>query len=164
MRSPASPAACAVAQQCRAEDIDRVRAAYQRSGIAAELSSFFPDVASRLAAAHLVIARAGASTVAELALAGRPSILVPLPGAIDDHQSANAAALANAGGAVAIAQKDFTSAVLRDRVGALLDAPASLARAAAAARTRARPDAAARLADLVQALMRRPATAGSGRA
>ncbi len=83
-----------VVQQCRAEDLERVRGAYLEAGVAAELSVFFPDVAERLAAAHLVIARAGASTVAELAVAGRPAILVPLPGAIDDHQSANARALA----------------------------------------------------------------------
>jgi UDP-N-acetylglucosamine--N-acetylmuramyl-(pentapeptide) pyrophosphoryl-undecaprenol N-acetylglucosamine transferase len=112
----------------------------------------------------LVVARAGASTVAELALAGRPSILVPLPGAIDDHQTANAAALVNAGGAAAIAQRDFSSAVLQDRIGALLACPDALARAAAAARTQARPDAAPRLADLVQALMRRPAPAEGARA
>ena len=85
-------------QQCRAEDSQRVRKAYASSGIEAELWAFFPDIADRLAAAHLVIARAGASTVAELAVAGRPAVLVPLPGAIDDHQSANAAALARAGG------------------------------------------------------------------
>jgi UDP-N-acetylglucosamine--N-acetylmuramyl-(pentapeptide) pyrophosphoryl-undecaprenol N-acetylglucosamine transferase len=142
-----------VVQQCRAEDLDRVRASYALSGVDAELNSFFPDIANRLAASHLVVARAGASTVAELALAGRPSILVPLPGAIDDHQTANAAALAQAGGAVAIAQGKFSSGALQDRIGALLDGPDSLVRAAAAARTQARGDAAARLADLVQALM-----------
>ena len=91
-----------------------------RPGIAAELSAFFPDVAERLAPAHLVIARAGASTVAELAVAGRPAILVPLPGAIDDHQSANARALAEARGASVIAQRDFTPDALRDRLVALL--------------------------------------------
>jgi UDP-N-acetylglucosamine--N-acetylmuramyl-(pentapeptide) pyrophosphoryl-undecaprenol N-acetylglucosamine transferase len=154
----------AVVQQCRAEDLDRVRAAYAKSGIAAELASFFPDIAARLAAAHLVVARAGASTVAELALVGRPSILVPLPGAIDDHQTANAAALAQAGGAVAIAQRDFSSDVLGERIGALLADPGALARAAAAARTRARPDAAARLADLVEALMRQPTPTEGARA
>jgi UDP-N-acetylglucosamine--N-acetylmuramyl-(pentapeptide) pyrophosphoryl-undecaprenol N-acetylglucosamine transferase len=153
-----------VVQQCRPEDLDRVRAAYARSGMHAELSNFFPDIAARLAAAHLVVTRAGASTVAELALAGRPSILVPLPGAIDDHQTANAAALADAGGAVAIAQPAFSSAALRERIGAFLAEPAALARAAAAARTRARPDAAARLADLVQALMRNPEPAAGARA
>ena len=92
-------------QQCRAEDLERVRAAYAANGISAELAPFFPDVADRLRMAHLVIARAGASTVAELAIAGRPSILVPLPGAIDDHQSANAASLADAGGAWVMPQR-----------------------------------------------------------
>jgi UDP-N-acetylglucosamine--N-acetylmuramyl-(pentapeptide) pyrophosphoryl-undecaprenol N-acetylglucosamine transferase len=153
-----------VVQQCRPEDIDRVRAAYARSGVEAELSNFFPDIAARLGAAHLVVARAGASTVAELALAGRPSILVPLPGAIDDHQSANAAALVGAGGAVAIAQPDFSSAVLQDRLGAFLADPGALTRAAAAARTQARPDAAVQLADLVQSLMRNPELAAGARA
>jgi UDP-N-acetylglucosamine--N-acetylmuramyl-(pentapeptide) pyrophosphoryl-undecaprenol N-acetylglucosamine transferase len=153
-----------VVQQCRPEDLDRVGDAYARNGVEAELSSFFPDIASRLAAAHLVVARAGASTVAELALAGRPSILVPLPGAIDDHQSANAAALAAAGGAVTIAQPDFSSAVLRDRIGAFVADPLTLDHAAAAARTQARPDAAARLADLVQALMRKSEPAEGARA
>ena len=84
----------------------------QSAGIAAELASFFPDVAEQLAAAHLVIARAGASTVAELAVAGRPAILVPLPGAIDDHQTANARALAEARGASVIAQRECSPDVL----------------------------------------------------
>jgi UDP-N-acetylglucosamine--N-acetylmuramyl-(pentapeptide) pyrophosphoryl-undecaprenol N-acetylglucosamine transferase len=153
-----------VVQQCRPEDLDRVRAAYAKSGIEAELSNFFPDIAARLADAHLVVARAGASTVAELALAGKPSILVPLPGAIDNHQAANAAALAAAGGAVAIAQPDFTSAALRDRIFTFLADPAALVRAAAAARTQARPDAAARLADLVVAMMRNSEPAAGARA
>ncbi len=101
-----------VVQQCRAEDLARVREAYARVGVTAELATFFPDMAARLEAAHLVIARAGASTVAELAVAGRPSILVPLPGAIDDHQSANARALVRAGGALAFAQPMLTPALL----------------------------------------------------
>ena len=108
-----------VVQQTRPEDIERVRAAYAADGIAAELSPFFPDVAARLAAAHLVIARAGASTVAELAVAGRPSILVPLPGAIDDHQSANARALAQAGGAWVVPQPQFTAGVAGRTVGGI---------------------------------------------
>ena len=95
-------------QQCRGEDLARVRAAYQSAGIAAELSAFFPDVADGWPTAHLVIARAGASTVAELAVAGRPSILVPLPGAIDDHQTANARAFADARGASVIVQHEFS--------------------------------------------------------
>jgi UDP-N-acetylglucosamine--N-acetylmuramyl-(pentapeptide) pyrophosphoryl-undecaprenol N-acetylglucosamine transferase len=143
-----------VTQQCRAEDLDRVRAAYAESGIAAELATFFPDVADRLALASLVIARAGASTVAELAAAGRPAILVPLPGAIDDHQSANAHALADVGGAWVMPQPSFNSAALATQLATLLDDPATLTRAAITAHAQARIDAAARLADLVEALMK----------
>jgi UDP-N-acetylglucosamine--N-acetylmuramyl-(pentapeptide) pyrophosphoryl-undecaprenol N-acetylglucosamine transferase len=140
-----------VVQQCRPEDLERVRAAYQQAGTTAELSPFFADVASRLAAAHLVIARAGASTVAELAVAGRPSILVPLPGAIDDHQSANARVLGQAGGACVAPQPHFTPAALAERLTAILNDPAALIAASAAARGQAHADAAARLADLVEA-------------
>ncbi len=146
-----------VVQQCRAEDLARVRASYEAAGITAELSAFFPDIAARLAAAHLVIARAGASTVAELAVAGRPAILVPLPGAIDDHQSANARALADARGASVIAQRDFHPDALRERVASLFAKPDMLAHAALAARNIARADATARLADRVEGLMRQEA-------
>ena len=142
-----------VVQQTRPEDLDRVRAAYAADGISAELSPFFPDVAARLVAAHLVIARAGASTVAELAVAGRPAILVPLPGAIDDHQTANARALAEAGGAWVVPQSQFTAASLAERLENLLADPAGLAAAAVGARTQARADAAARLADIVETHM-----------
>jgi UDP-N-acetylglucosamine--N-acetylmuramyl-(pentapeptide) pyrophosphoryl-undecaprenol N-acetylglucosamine transferase len=144
-----------VVQQCRTEDLDRVRAVYDQASIAADLSAFFPDVATKLSAAHLVIARAGASTVAELAVAGRPSILVPLPGAIDDHQSANARALAT--GAWVMPQPAFTAPALAQRLAALLADTASLTQAAAAARSHARTDAGARLADLVEQLMRQEA-------
>src|SRR6201999_2738708 len=130
-----------VVQQARAEDVDRVRAAYGDAGIPAEIAPFFGDVAARLVAAHLVIARAGASTVAELAVAGRPSILVPLPGAIDDHQSANARALAAPGGAWVVPQAQFTPASLAARLGELLADPVALTGAAVAARTLSRPDA-----------------------
>jgi UDP-N-acetylglucosamine--N-acetylmuramyl-(pentapeptide) pyrophosphoryl-undecaprenol N-acetylglucosamine transferase len=142
-----------VVQQTRPEDVERVKAAYAAHGILAELSPFFPDVAARLVAAHLVIARAGASTVAELAVVGRPSILVPLPGAIDDHQSANARALAEAGGAWLIPQPSFTPALLTERLGALLAGSVALTEAAVAARSHARADAAASLADIVEARM-----------
>ena len=148
-----------VVQQTRPEDLERVKAAYAANGISAELSPFFPDVAARLVAAHLVIARAGASTVAELAVAGRPAILVPLPGAIDDHQSANARALAAAGGAWVVPQAQFTPETLAERLTGLLTAPlglagwAGLADAAVRARGQARPDAASRLADLVESHM-----------
>ena len=142
----------AVTQQCRAEDLDRVRATYAAHGIAADLAPFFPDVAERLRLAHLVIARAGASTVAELAIAGRPSILVPLPGAIDDHQTANAAALATVGGAWVMPQAGFTVEALASRLADLLPDPAALAQSATNARLVARPDAAAALANIVEAV------------
>ena len=112
-----------VTQQCRPEDLGRVRATYDLAGIDADLSPFFPDVADRLASAHLVIARAGASTVAELAIAGRPSILVPLPGAIDDHQTANARALVEARRRIDDRPADLTPATLRDQLAALLAQP-----------------------------------------
>lgn len=146
-----------VVQQCRAEDLSRVRAAYDATEIDAELAAFFPDVADRLAAAHLVIARAGASTVAELAIVGRPSILVPLPGAIDDHQTANARALVAARGASMIAQRDFTPEALGQQLAALLASPDMLNHAALAARSIARADAAARLADVVEQRMHQEA-------
>jgi len=143
-----------VTQQCRPEDLERVREAYATNGVQAELAPFFADIAARLAAAHLVIARAGASTVAELAVAGRPSVLVPLPGAIDDHQRANAAALVEARGASMIDQNDFTPAALAEQLEKLLDDPGTLAHAARCARSIARPDAALRLADVVEELAR----------
>ena len=136
-----------VVQQCRAEDLQRVTAAYAASGIHAELSAFFPDVPARLAWADLVIARAGASTIAELTAAGRPALLVPLPGAIDDHQTANARALVAAGGAWLIPQPQI--ATLGAQLAALLPDPAALAAAGSAAAGIARLDAASRLADLV---------------
>lgn len=143
-----------VTQQCRAEDLDQVRATYATNGISADLATFFPDVADRLQVAHLVIARAGASTVAELAIAGRPSILVPLPGAIDDHQSANAKALADAGGAWVMPQPGFTVDALAERLTGLLSDSTSLAQGAMHARLVARVGAADALADLVEQVMR----------
>jgi UDP-N-acetylglucosamine--N-acetylmuramyl-(pentapeptide) pyrophosphoryl-undecaprenol N-acetylglucosamine transferase len=142
----------AISQQCRSEDLDRVRAAYAGSGIAAELASFFTDIPERLAAAHLIIARSGASTVAELTCLGRPSILVPYPHAIDDHQTANARAVDEAGGAWLMPQTDFTAESLASRLDQLFAQPGTLARAASCARTAGSPDAASRLADLVVSL------------
>jgi UDP-N-acetylglucosamine--N-acetylmuramyl-(pentapeptide) pyrophosphoryl-undecaprenol N-acetylglucosamine transferase len=139
-----------VTQQCRVEDLGRVRAIYRGCGITADLAPFFNDVADRLRAAHLVIGRAGASTCAELATAGRPSILVPLPTAIDDHQSANAIALAHAGGAQIIPQSNFTAAALAEILNATLTDPAALTKSAQAAHAIGRPDAAAALANLVE--------------
>ena len=139
-----------VTQQCRAEDLPRVRAAYAAAGIQADLSPFFADVAALLSAAHLVIARAGASTVAELAAVGRPAILVPLPHAIDDHQTANAAALAEAGGAWLLPQPGFTPGALALRLERLLNETSLLRAAAVLAATCGHAGAAARLADLVE--------------
>ncbi|WP_376089608.1 undecaprenyldiphospho-muramoylpentapeptide beta-N-acetylglucosaminyltransferase [Roseomonas sp. CCTCC AB2023176] len=143
-----------VVQQCRTEDLDRSGAAYAAAGVTADLSAFFTDIASRYAAAHLVIARAGASTVAEIACAGRPSILVPLPHAIDDHQSANAASLAKAGAAEVIAQPFFAPEPLAKAIRARMTHPESLDEAARAAASLARPEAAERLADRVLQLAR----------
>lgn len=150
-----------VSQQCRAEDLARTEAAYRAAGVVADLAPFFPDIAGRLATAHLVIARAGASTIAELACAGRPAVLVPLPSAIDDHQSANARALAEADAAWIHPQPGFTPAALAERLAALLSAPARLSSAAGAAAGLARPQAARDLADQVLALARR-VTMGTG--
>ena len=136
-------------QQVRDEDMARVRAVYDRLKISAELAPFFTDLPARLAANHLVISRSGAGTVAELAAIGRPSILVPLPGAIDQDQFANAGVLSEAGGALRIAQAEFTPDRLATEISALAAEPARLAAMASAARGAGRLDAAERLADLV---------------
>lgn len=143
-----------VTQQCRADDLARTGTAYREAGVVADLAPFFPDIAGRLATAHLVVARAGASTVAELACAGRPAVLVPLPTAIDDHQSANARALAEADAAWVYPQPAFTPEALTERLVSLLAVPSRLAAAAAAAAALARPHAARDLADRVLTLAR----------
>lgn len=153
----------AIVQQCRPEDLEAATAAYRSGGIAAELKSFFDDIPERLAAAHLLIARSGASTVAETLAVGRPAILVPYPHAIDDHQSFNAHAIAEAGGGWLMPQDGFTAPALAARLESLLAVPATLERAAAAARAVGRPDAAVRLADMVMELMNRGGDAQPGR-
>ena len=142
-----------VVQQCRPEDLDAARAAYRTAGIEAELATFFDDLPVRLADAQLVIARAGASTVAELTAAGRPAILVPLPSATDDHQSANARAIERAGGGWVMPQPAFTPDALAARIADVLEHPKQLARAAARARAAGTPLAADRLAAFVDACM-----------
>jgi len=139
-----------VTQQCREEDIERVRARYAALAIPADLATYMPDLPERLAWSHLVIARAGASTIAELTAAGRPAILVPLPSATDDHQTYNAREMAKAGGARMIAQSSFTPVELAKQMQKLALEPDSLANAAARARAVGRPDAARALADLVE--------------
>ena len=136
-------------QQCREADLDVTRAAYEQLGISAQLSSFFTDIPARLASAHLVIARAGVSTVAELAVAGRPAILVPYPHAMDNHQYFNANAFEDAGGGWVMAQEGFTAAALSARLEAMLGLPSTLMTAADSARKMGRPDAASMLADAV---------------
>jgi UDP-N-acetylglucosamine--N-acetylmuramyl-(pentapeptide) pyrophosphoryl-undecaprenol N-acetylglucosamine transferase len=136
-------------QQVREEDMIRVRAVYDRLKIQAELAPFFADLPVRLASNHLVISRSGAGPVAELAAIGRPSILVPLPGAIDQDQFANAGVLSQVNGALRIPQSEFTPDRLASEISALAAEPHRLAAMAAAARSAGRLDAAERLADLV---------------
>ncbi|VVS97476.1 undecaprenyldiphospho-muramoylpentapeptide beta-N-acetylglucosaminyltransferase [Erythrobacter sp. EC-HK427] len=166
-----------VTQQCRPEDLEGVRATYAQYDIPAELGTYFEDMAARLADAHLFIGRAGASTIAELTAVGRPAILIPLPIATDDHQTANAREMVKAGGARAIKQPMSTVADLdladgstkanaerlkqsdtlekmaRDvsrQIQAMAQRPDTLANAAHAAWNCGRPDAASDLADLVE--------------
>lgn len=140
-----------VQQQSRPETLETALKLYNDAGIACEVAPFFRDMAGRLGAAHLVIGRAGASTCAELAVAGRPSVLVPLKIATDDHQRLNARHLVEAGAAEMILEDDVTVERLASVVGDLLADPQGLAARAAAARAVAIPDAARRLADLVEA-------------
>jgi UDP-N-acetylglucosamine--N-acetylmuramyl-(pentapeptide) pyrophosphoryl-undecaprenol N-acetylglucosamine transferase len=138
-----------ITQQARDEDIARVRSAYERFGVAAEVEPFFRDLPARIAASHLVISRSGASTVAELAAIGRPAILVPLPHALDHDQRANAGMLERAGGAIMMAQTQFTPNRVAAEIARLAAAPDQLAEMAAAARGQGILDGADRLADLV---------------
>ncbi|MGQ9365409.1 undecaprenyldiphospho-muramoylpentapeptide beta-N-acetylglucosaminyltransferase [Azospirillum sp. ST 5-10] len=151
-----------LAQQCRPEDLEGVRAATAGLGLGGvTLESFFRDVPERLAGTHLAITRAGASTIAELTCVGRPALLVPYPFATDDHQTANARQVADAGAAWHLPQPAFTAQALADRLGSLLGDPDSLARAAAASHAWGRADAAERLADAVLSLVSDPGTAAT---
>lgn len=143
-----------IVQQCRPEDIETVRATYNKEGVKAELAPFFGDLPARMARAHLIIGRAGAGTVAELMVIGRPAILIPLPHALDDNQTPNADALADAGGGWRVSQKDLTPEKLATMLKAAFAAPDDLAKRAAAAHSQAKPDAAQRLADVVDKLAR----------
>lgn len=136
-------------QQVRDEDMARVSAIYDRLKINAELAPFFSDLPARLASNHLVISRSGAGTVAELGAIGRPSILVPLPGAIDQDQFANAGVLAVVNGAIRIVQSDFTPDRLASEISSLAAEPSRLAAMASGAHSIGKLDAAERLADLV---------------
>ncbi|MGN6590644.1 MAG: undecaprenyldiphospho-muramoylpentapeptide beta-N-acetylglucosaminyltransferase [Sphingomicrobium sp.] len=139
-----------VVQQCRPDDIEKVRKQYADLGIPAELATYIEDMAEKLADAHLIIGRAGASTIAELTAAGRPAILIPFAAATDDHQTANAREMVKAGGARAIRQDNFTPDVLAKQIEALAMDPVALNNAAARALSVGRPHAARDLADLVE--------------
>ncbi len=141
-----------IVQQCREDDCAEVRARYRELGVAAEIGSFFDDMERRLAEAHLVLCRAGATTIAELAAAGRPALLVPYPGHGDGHQMANARELEERGAAWCLDERDLTPRVLTGRLKCLFENPEPLAAAARAARSVARTGAASALADLVDLL------------
>ncbi|MGE5562528.1 MAG: undecaprenyldiphospho-muramoylpentapeptide beta-N-acetylglucosaminyltransferase [Bacillota bacterium] len=151
-----------VVQQCRPEDIERVRAQYAELGIPAELMTYIEDMAEKIADAHLVIGRAGASTVAELTAAGRPAILIPFAAATDDHQTANAREMVKAGGARAIQEANFTPEVLARQIEVLAMDPVALGNAAARALSVGRPHAARDLADLVERIGSGPAPVAVG--
>ncbi len=140
-------------QQCRPEDLERVASAYAAQGFTAELKSFFDDLPERLADAHLVISRSGASSVAELLVLGRPALLVPYRLAADDHQRANAEALVAAGAAWLIGEAELDGERLAAKLCACLDQPGQLADIAARAHALGRPDAARALADAVESLL-----------
>jgi UDP-N-acetylglucosamine--N-acetylmuramyl-(pentapeptide) pyrophosphoryl-undecaprenol N-acetylglucosamine transferase len=127
-----------------------VRKHYAELGIPAELTTYIEDMPDKLADAHLVIGRAGASTIAELTAAGRPAILIPFPSATDDHQTANAREMTKAGGARTIQQDDFMPDVLARQIEAMAADPIALNNAAARALSVGRPHAARDLADLVE--------------
>jgi UDP-N-acetylglucosamine--N-acetylmuramyl-(pentapeptide) pyrophosphoryl-undecaprenol N-acetylglucosamine transferase len=147
--APELRSALRLSQQARPEDLVRVTAQLREAGVAAEVSSFFTDMPERLARAQLVICRSGASTVAELAAAGRPALLVPYPHATDDHQMANARAVAEAGAGWVVPQTSFSAPMLANLLSTRLADAAGLTLAAAQARRFAVDDAAERLAALV---------------
>lgn len=158
------PAACAllpenlrarlrVTQQARPEDLSQTEEAFRTLGVEAEVAPFFHDMPVRMAASHLVIARAGASTIAEVLVIGRPAVLVPYPHAMDDHQTANAQAVDEAGGAWLMPQVAFTPEALARRLETLLTLPECAAKVAGKARGLGRPDAAAHLADTAESVL-----------
>ena len=140
-----------VTQQCRAEQLETLTAAYDTIGVEAEIATFFDDMPARFAAADLVIARAGASTVAELAAAGRPALLIPFAGAMDDHQTANARQLESAGGGACLAEAELDAAALAAAISSLLGDAAGRRAMGRAGRDIAAPDAAMAIADHVMA-------------
>ena len=153
MLTPSMRKRLRIAQQCREEDLEEAARVYAEAGLKPELASFFDDIPKRLKAANLLICRAGASTIAELTAAGRPAILVPYPYATDDHQTANARAVTQAGAGWLVPQPQFTATWLAKRIAELLDRPAELSAAAEQAKKLGRPDAAEHLANMVLSLV-----------
>jgi UDP-N-acetylglucosamine--N-acetylmuramyl-(pentapeptide) pyrophosphoryl-undecaprenol N-acetylglucosamine transferase len=145
-----------VTQQCRAEDLEAVRKTYADHQIPAQLATYLEDFPERLGWSHLVIGRAGASTIAELTCAGRPAILIPLPSAMDNHQAFNVSEMVKAGGARAIKQAAFTPVELAKQIQKMALLPKTLENAARAAKSCGRPDAVHDLADLVESFGRAP--------
>ena len=143
-----------VVQQCRPEDIDQVREIYKNAEIRAILETFFNDLPRRMAETHLVIARSGAGTVAELMAIGRPAILVPLPGALDDNQAPNAEILSKAGAGWMVRQRDLSPDYLSQMLIGIFEDPIALAGVATKAHSLAVPHAAQNLADMVENLAR----------
>lgn len=143
-----------ITQQCREEDLEQVTDAYRAARVNVELARFFPDLPERIAANHLIIGRAGASTVAELAVLGRPAILVPLPGSLDQDQRANAQFMADAGGGWLVDQATLSPQSLATQLHDLLSAPERLSAAAQSAKAIGMPDAVSRLADLAESTAR----------
>jgi UDP-N-acetylglucosamine--N-acetylmuramyl-(pentapeptide) pyrophosphoryl-undecaprenol N-acetylglucosamine transferase len=150
---PAQRQRLRIVQQARTEDEAALRTAYAGLGLEAEIAPFFADMASRIASAHYVISRAGASTVSELSVIGRPALLVPYPHALDHDQAQNAAAIAASGGAEIVLQADLVPQRLAEKLDEAMRSPQRLAGMAASARSSGRPDAAERLADLIEALI-----------
>ncbi|MCB1438892.1 MAG: undecaprenyldiphospho-muramoylpentapeptide beta-N-acetylglucosaminyltransferase [Nitratireductor sp.] len=140
-------------EQAREEDQAALNASLQRLGIEAQVSPFFKDMPAEIAGAHFVIARAGASSVGELAVIGRPSLLVPLPGSLDGDQAANAASMEKAGGAIVVRQAELSAERLAGLLREMMNEPARAASMAAAARSTGKPDAAEKLADCVECVI-----------
>jgi UDP-N-acetylglucosamine--N-acetylmuramyl-(pentapeptide) pyrophosphoryl-undecaprenol N-acetylglucosamine transferase len=142
-----------IRQQARPEQIDSLTQRYTDLGVTADIKTFFTDVPNVLSSSHLVICRAGASSVAELAAIGRAALLLPLPSAMDDHQRMNAMQMQNVGGAICLDETNLSAASLATRLMQLLGAPKSLLKMANDAKTLANPDAADAIADLAENLV-----------
>lgn len=145
-----------ISHQAREEDVGRVEVAYAQAGISAEVQTFFTDIPDRLAEAQLLIARSGASTVADVSVIGRPSIFVPLAAAIRNEQTANARALVDAGGAILMPESKFTKENLAEHIERVLGNPDAASQMAAAALSCGKPDATERLVALVEELAEAP--------